>query len=132
MTSQIKIGGSRGKDWFAKHNRPEFMESAIKNNGGSWFAVANNTRSGLGHNPDGRKFPGLSNGSDFSKRPYSHWGNKDSLDGLKNARNWRSDGKGSLSATTSSHSDARKQASALIAKIPYPLARHIAAVYKGF
>jgi hypothetical protein len=29
--------------------------SAIKNNGGSWFAVAHNTTSGKGQNPDGRR-----------------------------------------------------------------------------
>lgn len=49
--------------------------------------------------------------------------------GLKNARNWWSDGAGNLSATTSSHSSAREAASAQIAKIPFPLASHIARVY---
>lgn len=49
---------------------------AIKNNGGSWFAVAHNTTSGKGNNPVGRK------------------------------------------------------GSAMIAKIPLPLARHIARVYR--
>ncbi len=49
--------------------------------------------------------------------------------GLKNARNWWSDGAGSLSATTSSKSPARKAASAQIAKIPFPLAQHIARVF---
>lgn len=54
----------------------------------------------------------------------------DRANGHKNARNWWSDGAGSLSATTSSHSTARKAASAQIAKIPFPLAQHIARVYK--
>ena len=36
---------------------------------------------------------------------------------------------GSISRTTSSKSPARKAASAMIAKIPEPLARHIAQVY---
>jgi hypothetical protein len=49
--------------------------------------------------------------------------------GLKNARNWWSDGAGSLSSTTSSHSAARKAASAQIAKIPFALSSHIARVY---
>ena len=75
-----------------------------KNNGGSWFAIAHNKASGHSKNPV--------NG------------------GYKNARNWWSDGKGSLSATTSSHSKARKQASAMIAKIPFPLAQYIARVFK--
>lgn len=51
-------------------------------------------------------------------------------DGYKNARNRWSDGRGSLSATTSGHSVARKAASALIAKIPFPLAQHIARIFK--
>jgi hypothetical protein len=54
----------------------------------------------------------------------------DRANGHKNARNWWSDGAGSLSATTSSHSAARKAASAQIAKIPFPLAQHIAQVFK--
>ena len=51
-------------------------------------------------------------------------------DGVKNARNWWSDGAGNLSATTGGKSKARKAASAAIAKIPEPLARHIAAYWK--
>lgn len=50
--------------------------------------------------------------------------------GYKNACNWWSDGEGNLSATTSSKSNARKAASAQIAKIPFPLADWIARVYK--
>lgn len=52
--------------------------------------------------------------------------------GLKNARNWWSDGEGNLSATTSSHSAARKAASAQIAKIPFPLASYIARALKPY
>jgi hypothetical protein len=67
-----------------------------KNNGGSWFAVAHNTTSGKGQNPDGRKVGGtISPG--------------------------RLHGKGSPK---------RKAASATIAKIPLPLARHIAASWR--
>ena len=51
------------------------------------------------------------------------------LAGIKNARNWWSDGAGNLSATTSSKSPARKAASAMIAKIPLGLSQHIARVY---
>ncbi len=50
-------------------------------------------------------------------------------DGVKNTRNWWSDGAGNLSATTGSKSKARKAASAAIAKIPLALARHIARTY---
>jgi len=71
-----------------------------------------------------RKLPG----HDLFYLNGSHVG-KDS-DGLKNARNWWSDGAGNLSATTSSHSPARKAASAQIAKIPRPLSEWIARCYK--
>jgi len=74
-----------------------------KNDGGSWFAVANNTTSGHGQNPDGRKVPGLGRGHD-----------------------WRQDPSGRFN----SKSKARKAASAQIAKIPFPLAQHIAKCFK--
>ena len=50
---------------------------------------------------------------------------RDQLAGIKNARNWWSDGKGNLSATTGSKSPTRARASAMIAKIPEPLSRYI-------
>lgn len=51
----VKVGGSRGDDWFTHHNRPEFAERATKNDGGSWFNVAHNTTNGKGQNPSARK-----------------------------------------------------------------------------
>lgn len=85
--------------------------AATKNGGGSWFDVAHNTESGTGQNPVNGVKP----------RPGT---------GVKNARNWWSDGEGSLSATTSSRSSARKAASAQIAKIPFPLSSYIARALK--
>ena len=62
------------------------------------------------------------------------WGDVPALmptgNGIKNARNWWSDGAGNLSATTGSKSKARKAASAAIAKIPFSLSSYIARVYK--
>lgn len=43
----------------ADHEEAVRRHAAIKNNGGSWFNVANNTESGTGQNPDGRKVPGI-------------------------------------------------------------------------
>lgn len=74
---------------------------AIKNQGGSWFNVAHNTTSGHGQNPDGRKFH-ASGRAWFDLGPAAH-------------------GSGSVK---------RKAASAMMAKIPLALARHIAAVYR--
>jgi C-5 cytosine-specific DNA methylase len=75
---------------------------AIKNNGGSWFNVAHNTTSGKSQNPDGRKGPGGS---------WLH-GNRDHPSRMHGSKSPR-----------------RRAASAMIAKIPAPLARHIARVY---
>jgi len=71
---------------------------------------------------------------DGTRRPSGSWFKiADSKNrGQKNARNWWSGSAGSLSATTSSHSADRKRASAIIAKIPFPLARHIARVFKPY
>lgn len=112
----VKVGGARGDDWFTHHNRPEFDERATKNGGGSWFNVAHNTTSGKGQNPDGRKLAehAISNASEGRKGYASGTGNL---------------GKSVVSRTTSSKSSARKAASARIAKIPLPLARHIARTY---
>ena len=79
---------------------------ATKNDGGSWFNIAHNTTSGHGQNPDGRLRDGVK-GSEGYERDHPQ------------AFGWKKPG-------TSSHSTARKAASAHIAKIPLELARHIA------
>ncbi len=81
----------------------EGQQKATKNDGGSWFAVAHNTTSGHGQNPDGRKVT------------------KDSLGGYGGGFGWDD----SPLRRGSSKSSARKAASAHIAKIPLELARHI-------
>jgi hypothetical protein len=86
-------------------------EGATKNTGGSCFNIAHNTTSGKGQNPDGRPIKGADGG----------WFNDAKRKGGTET--------GYLSQS-GSKSPARKAASALIAKIPLPLARHIAAVYR--
>jgi hypothetical protein len=91
--------------------------TAIKNAGGSWFRVAHNTTSGKGQNPDGRRLhtPHMTN-------PAEH---------RKNGGDWfGSGGDCSLQRRASSGSNARKAASASIAKIPFSLAQHIARSWK--
>jgi hypothetical protein len=127
---------------------------ASKNNGGSWFNVAHNTTSGKGQNPDGRKVSGLrfdGSGGSFQTASVEHAGIKNGGDwfgsgddcslqrhysGSKQAgiggkrRNGKGDGWFQDGAARhGSQSPARKAASAMIAKIPLPLARHIAQVY---
>jgi hypothetical protein len=108
MPMTIRQANNPGLNWSA-HNEPDyrtngkggcFRDSAIKNNGGSWFNIAHNTTSGKGRNPDGRKI-----GGDWFSDPSS----------------LRRHG---------SKSKARKMASAMIAKIPLALSRHIAATYR--
>lgn len=108
--------------------------------GGSWWPISHGVDNGemYGVNPvrgpgiDGVKAPGndtfRSTGHPCGKLTDPRYPSDG--DGLKNARNWWSDGAGSLSATTSSHSPARKAASAQIAKIPLELSRWVARVYK--
>ena len=88
-----------------------------KNNGGSWFNVAHNTTSGHGRNPDGRK--------GIPHRPKGHWTNP--AEHHKNGGDWFGSGDNcSLQRRAGSKSNARKAASARIAKIPFSLSRHIA------
>lgn len=100
----VKVGGAAGDDWFTHHNRPEFEDRAIKNSGGSWFNVAHNTTSETNNNPAR--------------------GN-----GVKIGGGWFRDATEHSLRRHSSGSNARKAASARIAKIPLPLARHIAHCY---
>ncbi len=85
-----------------------FRDTAIKNNGGSWFNIAHNTTSGKGKNPDGRKVK------------------KDNLGGYGGNFGWDD----TPLRRGSSKSPSRKAASAMIAKIPLPLSRHIAVTYR--
>jgi len=84
-----------------------------KNNGGSWFNVAHNKTSGKGQNPVER----------LSKAT------KDDDAGLKCGGDWFGPGVKSAMREHSSKSPARKFASAMIAKIPLALSKHIARIY---
>lgn len=129
----VKVGGSRGDDWFTHHNRPEFEDRAMKNSGGSWFGVAHNTESGTGQNPDGRQVRRMSE-AHRSKSPAKGYGEV-TEDGVKQGGDWfnaealDAGGEQSISRRSGSKSSARKAASARIAMIPLPLARWIARAY---
>jgi hypothetical protein len=141
----------------------------IKNNGGSWFAIAHNTTSGKGQNPDGRK--------GVPHRTAGHWTNPAEHEGVKqrgSGREWwdkalderrkeataiKNEGlkqpgielskigfnvanalefqhmvegvniKRSAEDKRQHIGTSRKFASAMIAKIPLPLSRHIARTF---
>lgn len=94
-----------------------FNGTAIKNNGGSWFAIGSPGQSNVGQNPDGRKVgaaayqAGAIMPVGVGSTSWFHGNKKHQLRG------------------TSSGSQARKAASAQIAKIPLPLSRWIARTY---
>ena len=98
---------------------PHFTNQAEhrKNDGGSWFAVAHNTESGHSRNPvtgEGVKRPGINLERDgMNNYPKGSDGLRVIPGGAKFAK----------------RQDARKAASAMIAKIPFPLARYIARVF---
>lgn len=128
-TDQIPDEGfkTRGLNWNDQSRRGQAFTSVggkqnhIKNGGGSWFAVAHNTTSGKGQNPDGRKIEGVKNeGMGLKQSGIS--GRRSNGKGDR----WFEDG----AATHGSKSKARKAASAQIAKIPAPLASWIARVFK--
>ena len=64
-------------------------------------------------------------------RTKGHWTNPAEHEGVKNGKDWFGSGENcSLQRRAGSKSSARKRASAIIAKIPSPLARHIGATFR--
>lgn len=107
----------------------------IKNNRGSWFAIGSPGQTNVGQNPDGRKVPNISF-SGHGEPGYKPKGFNVTAaqryreeQGTKQGGNWWHDPE-SMTRKHSSKSDSRKAASAQIAKIPFPLAQHIAKVFK--
>jgi hypothetical protein len=101
----VKQRGSGAAWWDKALDERRKEATAINNGGGSWFNIAHNTTSGKGHNPDGRKVPGGRADGWFGRNDHP------------------------LRRHHSKHS-CRKFASAMIAKIPLPLSRYIAATFR--
>jgi hypothetical protein len=102
-----------------------FAVADSKNRGsGSWFNIAHNTVSGVGQNPDGRKVPGFR--FDGSGRSFQSESVKVSGDWFGSYEEMKQNGTISPGRLHGKNSVKRKAASAQIAKIPFPLARHIA------
>ena len=99
---------------------PALMPSArrFKNQGGSWFAKAHNTTSRLSQNPDGRLTVLLEEKIDDSRK---------GLGGGWFEKPYRE--RGDITGKFNSKSNARRAASAEIAKIPPDLAQWIARVF---
>ena len=86
------------------------VNEAIKNAGGSWFNIGSPGQTVTNQNPV----------HDLSAEGIKQRGS---------GREWFA-GDGKISRMTSSKSPARKAASAMIAKIPLPLSRHVAATFR--
>jgi hypothetical protein len=128
------------------------MQEHTKNTGGSWFAVAHNTTSGKGRNPDGRKQQGSGAAwwdkalderrkeatgmmREGIKRPGIELGEVDF--NVANAREFAHMVEGvkikrSAEDKRQHIGTSRKFASAMIAKIPLPLSRYIGRTFYGF
>lgn len=142
----VKVGGldwsKHGTSGYAEAPGRCFRDTAIKNQGGSWFAVSHNNvphsrgdgikQTGSGRawfdkalddrrkHPDGLKNPGIELSSIcFNVASTQRFGHM--VEGVKIARS--DEDKRQHIGTK------RKFSSAMIAKIPLPLSRHIAAVY---
>lgn len=98
---------------------PALMPMAVarKNNGGSWFAVAHNTTSGHSKNARDDLVADLVAAGVKNKDEDGYERNHPAAFGWKKPR-------------TSSRSQARKAATAMIAKIPLALAQHIGRAWK--
>lgn len=104
MTAKAVKVTTMGSGWYPP-DHPKHVPG-LDFTGHAVRAIAHNTTSGKGQNPDGRKAPAGTQW--FNDGPRT----KDSL------------------ASMGSKSSARKMASAMIAKIPEALSRHIAATYR--
>ena len=119
-------------DGSGRSMQSESVDRHIKNTGGSWFAIGSPGQKETGKNP---VHGAIKNAGHINKRDghghTQHLTNPTEHDGVKqhkSGRAWFSD-PDSISGSTSSKSNARKAASARIAKIPLPLSRWIASVY---
>ena len=96
-------------DGSGKSFQSESVNRHTKNSGGSWFNIGSSGQKETGQNP-------------------VHALAGEGVKQRGSGREWFA-GDGKISRMTSSKSSARKAASAMIAKIPLVLSRHIAAVY---
>ena len=131
---------NKGDPKWNMHHK-ECVESAIKNTGGPWFAIGSPGQKETGRNPvhEATKIFGgcpAKEGApcgDDSLFWCLGCPKRSAENGTKQGGDWfaeaRKGGPGGTSASLGSKSPARKAASAMIAKIPAALARHIARTY---
>ena len=99
-----------------RHLTNQAESDAIKNSGGSWFNIGSPGQKETNRNP--------------VHEVVRQIGARQEETGTKQGGDWFNSEQPSISRLTGSKSKARKAASALIAKIPLALSRHIAQTYK--
>jgi hypothetical protein len=127
MPITLKGFKSSGMNWSDPTKRGQDFtriagNQAIKNNGGSWFNVAHNTTSGKGRNPDGRNLAAEHSGIKVPNRGAKGW--------FGSYAEQKATGTVSPGRMHGKNHPKRKFASAMIAKIPLPLSRYIAATFR--
>lgn len=110
-----KVPGFRF-DGSGKSFQTASVQEHIKNNGGSWFAIGSSGQKVTGKNPVHELATGVKGFVPEGTKALGKHGHPRILPQIVN--------------TTGSGSTARKMASAMIAKIPLPLSRHIGASYR--
>lgn len=138
---QLREGVKAGDaGWKERGPGRQLQDRAIKNHGGSWFAIAHNTTSGKGRNPDWRKQQG-SGAAWWDKALDDRRKEATAMmrsDGSKVAGDWfgtyaEEKARGTISPGRlhAKGSRSRAFASAMIAKIPLALSRHIGRVFRN-
>ncbi len=137
-TGLVVGGGSKVPGFRFDGNGGSFQTASVehtgqKNSGGSWFAIANNTESGHSKNPvsvpAGQKVPAYSDPRRNGGKGVHLTSPRENAEGTKIGGDWFSDSN-STCRKHGSRSNARKAASAQIAKIPLALSQWIAQVFK--
>lgn len=132
--------GTGSTSWFFGNSKREGRYYWTKNNGGSWFNVGSPGQTNVAKNPDGRKVPGLDwskygqpgyKAEAFNDTAARRYREDQNSEGLKFGGSWWHDSTNDLIRKASSKSNARKAASAQIAKIPFPLANWIARCFRN-
>ncbi len=125
------------------HGHSGANDGSTKNSGGSWFNIGSPNQKVTGQNPvhrlavDGRKHDGsgwtekgsLKSHNRLVSNKVPSAGPEPTSDGIKCGGDWFGPGVKSAMRNHSSKFDARKAASAMIAKIPLALSTHIARTF---
>ena len=116
----------------------KFNPDGTGHGAGSWFKIADSKNRGGARTTEAVKVPSVigrrtdvGKGARFTSRDCGVAAAQRYREGRKGGGDWFGSGENcSLQRKQSSRSNSRKAASALIAKIPFPLARHIARTFK--